>query len=56
MSTYAEDDDGKMGAMHNCYDDRIMAACLAIQGLKQIYIIEKMPIRTGKPFVYGVHR
>jgi hypothetical protein len=56
MSTYAEDDDGKMGAMHNCFDDRIMAACLSVMGLKQIYIIEKMPIRTGKHFVYGVHR
>ena len=56
MSTYAEDDNGKMGAMHNCHDDRIMAACLAVQGLKQIYIIDNLPIRKGKPFVYGVHK
>lgn len=56
MSTYVEDDDGKMGASHNNYDDRIMAACLAMQGLKQVYIIENMPIIKDKPRIYGVHK
>jgi hypothetical protein len=48
MSTYEEDENGGMNAMHNCNDDRVIAACLSIHGLKEIVIIENIPIRYGK--------
>jgi hypothetical protein len=38
MATYIEDDTGSMNAQDGCFDDRVIAICLAIVGLKEVYL------------------
>lgn len=49
LSTYVEDDNGKLGATEGCYDDRVIAIAAAAEGAKASpYIYERAQLERKK--------
>lgn len=49
LSTYVEDENGKLGAAEGCFDDRVIAVACAVHGAKTCpYIYEKQALDRAK--------
>lgn len=49
LSTFVEDENGKMGAQEGCYDDRVIAIAAAVEGAKASpYIHERKALELAK--------
>lgn len=49
LSTYVEDENGKLGAAEGCFDDRVIAIAAAVEGAKACpYIFEKQAMERAK--------